>query len=212
MTAQGILSVLWLIMCRVLHRNQVCRRFNWLSKVPVAEPVPVGVGVCCPSIQLPAQLCKAPMFIVCAGKLRENHLLSCVSTFKQGAQTDRETRRLKEKQTLPSKQLVCLSLSLSKAVAVKQGDKQTDRQNESQMWLKYFQVIYLSTSLKFSTSMELRDAVALQIHAESRHAQLDLCGSKVKHIYCAAVGGRGNLKIVYIKLLKCIKTYLWNLR
>lgn len=189
MTAQGILSVLWLIMCRVLHRNQVCRRFNWLSKVPVAEPVPVGVGVCCPSIQLPAQLCKAPMFIVCAGKLRENHLLSCVSTFKQGAQTDRETRRPKEKQTLPSKQLVSLSLSLSKAVAVKQEDKQTDRQNESQMWLKYFQVIYLSTSLKFSTSMELRDAVALQIHAESRHAQLDLCGSKVKHIYCAAYGG-----------------------
>lgn len=107
MTAQGILSVLWLIMCRVLHRNQVCRRFNWLSKVPVPEPVPVGagvgigVGVCCPSIQLPAQLCKAPMFIVCAGKLRENHLLSCVSTFKQGAQTDRETRRPKRNRRCP---------------------------------------------------------------------------------------------------------------
>lgn len=89
MTAQGILSVLWLIMCRVLHRNQVCRRFNWLSKVPV--PVAVAmVGVCCPSIQLQAQLCKVPMFIVCAGKLRENHLPSFVSTFKQGAQTDRQ--------------------------------------------------------------------------------------------------------------------------
>lgn len=125
-SANSLRSVLWLIMCRVLHRNQVCRRFNWLSKVPV----PVGAGVCCPSIQWPAQLCKAPMFIVCAGKLRENHLLSCVSTFKQGAQTDRETRRPKEKQTLPSKQLVSLSLSLSKAVAVKQENKQADRQTD----------------------------------------------------------------------------------
>lgn len=127
MTAQGILSVLWLIMCRVLHRNQVCRRFNWLSKVPVAEPVPVGVGVCCPSIQLPAQLCKAPMFIVCAGKLRENHLLSCVSTFKQGAQTDRETRRPKEK-------LALQTAGVPVAVAVKgcccQTGGQPDRQTE----------------------------------------------------------------------------------
>lgn len=127
MTAQGILSVLWLIMCLVLHRNQVCRRFNWLSKVPVAEPVPVGVGVgvCCPSIQLPAQLCKAPMFIVCAGKLRENHLLSCVSTFKQGAQTDRETKS--SRRCPPNSWCACRCRCQRLLLSNRRTARQTDR-------------------------------------------------------------------------------------
>lgn len=151
------------------------------------------VGVCCPSIQLPAQLCKAPMFIVCAGKLRENHLPSCVSTFKQGAQTDRqrdeETKRPKRCRRCPPNSWCPCRCRCQRLLLSNRG---TDRQNESQMWLKYFQVIYLSTSLKFSTSMELRDVVAFQIHAESTHAQLDLFGSKAMAKYSIFFMGRAD--------------------
>lgn len=68
------------------------------------------------------------MFIVCAGKLRENHLPSCVSTFKQAAQTDRETRRPRDRRDAD---VALQTAGVPVAVAVKgcccQTGGQTDR-------------------------------------------------------------------------------------